>query len=48
MVFVPDGKSSKATEKSGTLSFRQISDQTELYQISFRFPVCSISKEANK
>ena len=48
MVFVPDGKSSKAAEKSGTLSFRQISDQTELYQISFRFPVCSISKEANK
>lgn len=48
MVFVPDGKSSKAAEKSGTLSFRQISDQTELYQISFLFPVCSISKEANK
>lgn len=43
MTFKPVSSSLK---KSGTLTFRQTSDDTELYQISLSFPDCDSGKEA--
>ena len=45
MTFTPDTSSQ---EKSGTLTFCRTSDNTELYQISLRFPACDFGKEDSK
>ena len=45
MTFTPDTSS---PEKSGTLTFCRTSDNTELYQISLRFPACDFGKEDSK
>ena len=45
MMFTPDASS---REKAGTLTFRRTSDNTELYQISLRFPACDFGKEDSK
>ena len=42
MTFTPDASS---LEKSGTLTFRRTSDNTELYQISLSFPADDSGKE---
>lgn len=44
MIFTPDASSS---EKSGSLSFRQIAADRQLYQITLCFPACDSGKEAD-
>lgn len=45
MIFTPDASSS---EKSGRLSFRQIEEDRQLYQITLSFPACDSRKGADR